>query len=181
MSIFIWIIIDPGKQKINFIGIFGTICTVIGYSITLYQLSKIRTEKEITETTKTKYQRSLFIRDSITKIEKYLEDLNSIRINISKSPNFTKEFLATNILILESIKLGLFSLKEDQKNSKFDKIFECEECLNCTDKLIVDLNEDKNSTDESELPQKQQYSSRLLSLNEKLIELKSLIISKHEA
>ena len=86
-----WVFFKNNQDAKDILGIFGTIVTVIGFWIGLWQLAKLRDEKEIVQDTK--------VLEKIDDIKQCLTDvINTLSINITN-----KQTINNCIVLLNSV------------------------------------------------------------------------------
>lgn len=118
-----WSIYSDNQNATNFFEIFGTIITIIGLGISIWQISKLKNDKEII---------------SNTRIQDRLEDVREILIDAQNqlgSATISIDIVKSCISDLRSIQRKIFTIKLE--NCSF---IDCDKFDNNIRDMITDLN-----------------------------------------
>ena len=128
-----WAFFQDNQKAKEFLGVFGTIVTIVGFGIGLWQLAQLRREKEIIIDTK--------ILDKIDDVKELLQEaqnefINEITIDLLKSILNTLKKVKNKILFLKIHKCDHIIF--DDFDSKIDEIFrDFQEIINSPEGIKV--------------------------------------------
>jgi len=110
----------------DFLSVFASIFTIIGYGLTIFQVWKLRTEQEAMDTARKEAKFLSFMENTLESIGKAKNSLKELRSRIEKSNSFTEDVVRGYIDDLVEVKEIL--TKIDVNKKALDDSELCENC-----------------------------------------------------
>ena len=99
----------------DFLSVFGSIFTIIGYGLTIYQIWKLRTEQEAMDTARKEAKFLSFMESTLESIGKAKNSLKELRSRIEKANSFTEDVVRGYIDELVEVKEILTKIDVNKK------------------------------------------------------------------
>jgi hypothetical protein len=132
--------IDNSRQYAqDFLSVFGSIFTVLGYVLTIFQVWKLRTEQETVDDTRKEVTNKLFRATTSESIGKAKNILKELHNKIERASSFTEEIVREYIDRLEEVKEILTNI--DASKKALDDSELCENCQSLAGKCITSFSD----------------------------------------
>lgn len=165
----------PVKEKGNglwlpFIGVFGTLGTLMGFLLTLIQLNKLRSEEDIISETKKTVELENAILGYKQKIKNSQDEIKKILSSIDVQTEFGKQFLDDCSKTLSSVYQDIYYVYSEKQ--VFNQLsFDCSECLKIIHNLRDEILNDKDSKTDEDLPSRSDYYQKFNEIWQKITDL----------
>ena len=123
----------------DFLSVFASIFTIIGYGLTIFQVWKLRTEQETVIDTRKEVTYKLFKSNTSESIGKAKNILKELHSKIERASNFTEEIVREYIDKLDEVKEILTNI--DASKKAIDNFELCETCQALTDNCIASFSD----------------------------------------
>lgn len=110
----------------DFLSVFGSIFTVLGYALTIFQVWKLRTEQEAMDTARKEAKFLSFMENTLENIGKAKNSLKELRSRIEKSNSFTDDIVRGYIDELVEVKEILTKIDVNKKSLDNSEL--CKSC-----------------------------------------------------
>jgi flagellin-specific chaperone FliS len=118
----------------DFLSVFASIFTIIGYGLTIFQVWKLRTEQETAANTRAEMRYETFKISTFRDIDRAKNILQDLLENIEKEDSFDKKVLGAYIDKLHSVSNILTEI--DASKNVLDGLEVCKNCQNLIDTCI---------------------------------------------
>ncbi len=118
----------------DFLSVFASIFTIIGYGLTIFQVWKLRTEQETAANTRAEMRYEIFKISTFRDIDRAKNILQDLLENIEKEDSFDKKVLGAYIDKLHTVSNILTEI--DASKNVLDGSEVCKNCQNLIDTCI---------------------------------------------
>lgn len=156
----------------DFLSVFASIFTIIGYGLTIFQVWKLRTEQETAANTRAEIRDEIFKINTFRDIDRAKNILQGLLENIEKEDSFDKKVLGAYIDKLHTVNNILTEI--DSNKNVLDGSEVCKSCQNLIDACIESFTNVMKATSIDEID-KITHKGEINSVIRELIKINSQI------